>query len=58
VVDGPIPDIVESHQRNREDPMAKRKKAAKKGKVKVKDLSAKKGSGAVKGGGLRRVSAQ
>jgi len=38
--------------------MAKRKKAAKKGKVKVKDLSAKKGSGAVKGGGLRRGTAQ
>ena len=38
--------------------MAKRKKAAKKGKVKVKDLSAKKGSGAVKGGALRRVTAQ
>ena len=37
--------------------MAK-KKASKKRKVKVKDLSAKKGSGAVKGGGLRRVTAQ
>ena len=37
--------------------MAK-KKAAKKRKVKVKDLSAKKGSGAVKGGGMRRIGAQ
>jgi hypothetical protein len=37
--------------------MAKKKKA-KKRKMKVKDLAAKKGSGAVKGGGLRRVTAQ
>jgi hypothetical protein len=37
--------------------MAK-KKPSKKRKVKVKDLSAKKSSGAVKGGGMRRITAQ
>lgn len=37
--------------------MAK-KKASKKRKVKVKDLSAKKGAGAMKGGSLRRVTSQ
>jgi hypothetical protein len=37
--------------------MAK-KKRSKKAKVQVKDLSVKKGSGAVKGGSLRRATAQ
>jgi hypothetical protein len=56
VVDGFNPGVVESFG-GRRSFMAK-KKAAKKRKVKVKDLSAKKSSSAVKGGGMRRVTAQ
>ena len=56
-VDGALENVVESRQEG--GAMAKKKTGAKKRKMKVKDLSAKKGS-SVKGGGvgLRRVNAQ
>jgi hypothetical protein len=57
-MDGVIRNVVASLHTRREGAVAKKKKRSKKAKMKVKDLSAKKGSGAVKGGGLRRITAQ